>query len=118
MLSSGRAADTIAAVEKNGSGSVLIDSPPVLAVGDALIVSGLVDATLLVASANSSSRRALRTDCKNCASMSAPAVYLCARSEPTTTTRLAALSFATGVFAGIACTAPGAPMRTATATRH
>ncbi len=38
----------------------LIDSPPVLPVSDALVVSGMVDATLLVVSAKASSRRALR----------------------------------------------------------
>ena len=55
LLSSGRAADTITSIEKStaSGGLVLVDSPPVLAVGDALIVSGMVDATLLVASADS-----------------------------------------------------------------
>ncbi len=61
LLSSGRAAETIVSIEKSmTSGLVLVDSPPVLAVGDSLAVSGLVDATLLVAGARSSSRRGLR----------------------------------------------------------
>jgi capsular exopolysaccharide synthesis family protein len=39
---------------------VLVDSPPILPVTDALVISGLVDATILVASAQTSSRRAVR----------------------------------------------------------
>jgi polysaccharide biosynthesis transport protein len=38
---------------------VLFDSPPVLPVSDALVIAGMVDATLVVASAGESSRRAL-----------------------------------------------------------
>jgi capsular exopolysaccharide synthesis family protein len=59
LLASARARAVIAALEEM-SDVVLIDSPPVLAVTDGLIVSGMADATLLVASAKSSSRRALR----------------------------------------------------------
>ncbi len=58
LLSSARAGEVIASLEK-GSDLVLVDSPPVLPVSDALIVSGMVDATLLVASAKASSRRGL-----------------------------------------------------------
>jgi Mrp family chromosome partitioning ATPase len=58
LLSSARAREVVASIEKS-SDLVLIDSPPVLPVSDALIVSGMVDATLLVASAKGSSRRAL-----------------------------------------------------------
>ena len=38
---------------------VLVDSPPVLPVSDAMVIAGLVDATLLVAFSGESSRRAL-----------------------------------------------------------
>ena len=58
LLSSARAREVVASIERS-SDLVLIDSPPVLPVSDALIVSGMVDATLLVASAKGSSRRAL-----------------------------------------------------------
>ncbi len=57
-LSTLRARDLIASVEKSCE-LVLVDSPPILPLSDALIVSGMVDATLVVASAKSSSRRAL-----------------------------------------------------------
>ena len=59
LLASARAREVISVLERN-SDLVLIDSPPVLVVTDGLIVSGMADATLLVASAKSSSRRALR----------------------------------------------------------
>lgn len=58
LLSTGRAREVITSIEKSAD-LVLIDSPPVLPVSDALIVSGMVDATLLVASVKSSSRREL-----------------------------------------------------------
>jgi polysaccharide biosynthesis transport protein len=73
LLSSSRAADTLASIEKTSEHSlVLVDSPPVLAVGDALIVSGLVDATLLVASEGSSSRRALQRTVQMLRQVNAP----------------------------------------------
>ncbi len=58
LLSSARAREVVASIEKS-SDLVLIDSPPVLPVSDALVVSGMVDATLLVASVKASSGRAL-----------------------------------------------------------
>jgi len=61
LLSSVRTDDVISSIKKTtNSGLVFVDTPPVLPVADALIVSGMVDATLLVASANSSSRRSLQ----------------------------------------------------------
>jgi capsular exopolysaccharide synthesis family protein len=39
---------------------VIVDTPPVLSVSDALVVAGLVDATILVASAQVSSRRTIQ----------------------------------------------------------
>jgi polysaccharide biosynthesis transport protein len=75
LLSSGRAAETMATIEKNAlSGFVFVDSPPVLAVGDALIVSGLVDATLLVAGAGSTSRRALQRTAQMLRQVEAPLI--------------------------------------------
>ena len=59
LLSSARAREVMASILKS-SDLVLVDSPPVLPVSDALVVSGMVDATLIVASTKSSSRRALR----------------------------------------------------------
>jgi capsular exopolysaccharide synthesis family protein len=59
LLSSRRAREVIASLARI-SDLVLIDSPPVLPVSDALIVSGMVDATLLVADAKSSSRRSVQ----------------------------------------------------------
>jgi polysaccharide biosynthesis transport protein len=56
LLSSERMREVLAAIEE-GSDVVLVDSPAVLPVSDALIVSGMVDATLLVAMTNASSSR-------------------------------------------------------------
>ena len=58
LLSSVRACEVVASIE-NSSDLVLVDNPPVVPVSDALIVSGMVDAMLLVANAKLSSRRVL-----------------------------------------------------------
>jgi capsular exopolysaccharide synthesis family protein len=73
LLSSARAREVMASLEKS-SGLLLVDSPPVLPVSDALIVSGMVDATLLVASANASSRRGLRRSVEVLRQVDAPLV--------------------------------------------
>jgi capsular exopolysaccharide synthesis family protein len=73
LLSSARARELIACVSKSFD-LVLIDTPPVLPVSDALIVSGMVDATLLVASEKSSSRRAVKRAVQKLRQVHAPLV--------------------------------------------
>ncbi len=51
---------------------ILIDSPPVIAVTDPIVVSRISDVVLLVVSATNSSRRALRLAMKQLSSSSAP----------------------------------------------
>lgn len=58
MLSSGRATDLIKAVRLQFD-TILIDSPPVLPVADALVLSRLVDATFVVATVDQTTRRGL-----------------------------------------------------------
>lgn len=58
LLSTARAAEVIAALQAEFD-VVLIDTPPVLPVTDAAVLSARVDATIVVASANSTTRRAL-----------------------------------------------------------
>lgn len=58
LLSSARAAEVIAALQAEFD-VVLIDTPPVLPVTDAAVLSARVDATILVATANSTTRREL-----------------------------------------------------------
>lgn len=58
LLASARARDVISALEE-ASDLVLVDSPPILPVTDGILISGITDGTLLVASAKSSSRRAM-----------------------------------------------------------
>jgi capsular exopolysaccharide synthesis family protein len=53
---------------------VLLDSPPVLPVSDALVVSGMSDATVLVATAASSRRQAIRRALEILAQIDAPVV--------------------------------------------
>ena len=75
LLSSGRARDVISSIKKStSSGLVFVDSPPVLPVADALIVSGMVDATLLVAGAKSSSRRSLQRSIQMLRQVNAPLI--------------------------------------------
>jgi capsular exopolysaccharide synthesis family protein len=56
LLASKRAVDVIEDLDRRCD-LLLIDSPPVLPVTDALVISGLVDGVLLVANAGSSTRR-------------------------------------------------------------
>jgi len=59
LLGSSRAKEAISALAVTAD-LVLIDCPPVLPVSDALIVSAMIDATILVASAGSTTRRSIR----------------------------------------------------------
>lgn len=56
LLSSARAAEVLTAL-RGAADMILIDSPPVLPVTDAAVLSGLVDSTLLVVTAGSTTRR-------------------------------------------------------------
>jgi Mrp family chromosome partitioning ATPase len=53
---------------------VLVDTPPILPVSDALIVSGWVDATIVVARAKVSSRRSMRRAIEILRQVDAPVV--------------------------------------------
>jgi succinoglycan biosynthesis transport protein ExoP len=59
LLGSSRAREAISALAVTAD-LVLIDCPPVLPVSDALIVSAIADATIVVASAGSTTRRSIR----------------------------------------------------------
>jgi len=59
LLGSSRAREAISALAVTAD-LVLVDCPPVLPVSDALIVSGMTDATILIASAGSTTRRSIR----------------------------------------------------------
>jgi capsular exopolysaccharide synthesis family protein len=58
LLSTARAAEVLDALRAN-SDIVLVDSPPILPVADATVLSQLVDATIVVARAGKTSRRSL-----------------------------------------------------------
>ena len=59
LLSSNRAWETISAIAERAD-VVFVDTPPVLPVSDALVVSGMADATIVVASAGATTRRSLK----------------------------------------------------------
>ncbi|MBM3694314.1 MAG: polysaccharide biosynthesis tyrosine autokinase, partial [Actinobacteria bacterium] len=59
LLASQRAIEVIEDLDQRGD-ILLIDSPPILPVTDGLVISGLVDAVLVVGSAGSSTKRGLR----------------------------------------------------------
>ena len=59
LLASKRAVEVIEELDRRCD-LLLIDSPPVLPVTDALVISGLVDGVLLVASARSSTKRGVK----------------------------------------------------------
>jgi capsular exopolysaccharide synthesis family protein len=59
LLESRRAVETIEALD-NRCDLLLIDSPPILPVTDAMVISGLVDGVLLVADSGSTAKRGLR----------------------------------------------------------
>ncbi len=73
LLSTGSASEMLISIER-GSDLVLVDCSPVLPVSDALIVSRMVDATVLVASENSSSRRAVHRSIELLRQVDAPLV--------------------------------------------
>jgi len=60
LLSSQRAADLFESLTDRGD-LLLVDSPPVLPVTDALVISGIVDATLVVGTAGSTAKRGLHS---------------------------------------------------------
>ncbi len=59
LLASKRAVDVVEDLDRRCD-LLLIDSPPVLPVTDALVISGLVDGVLLVASGGSSTKRGIK----------------------------------------------------------
>ena len=59
LLSSKRAVDVIEELDQRCD-LLIIDSPPVLPVSDALVISGLVDGVLLVSSAGKSTKRGMK----------------------------------------------------------
>jgi capsular exopolysaccharide synthesis family protein len=60
LLSSQRAADLFESLTDRGD-LLLVDSPPVLPVTDALVISGIVDATLVVGTAGNTAKRGLHS---------------------------------------------------------
>lgn len=73
LLSSPRTVQALTTLQ-TGADIVLIDSPPLLPVADALVLSGLVDATLLVAAAGRTTRRELRRALELLKTVDAPLV--------------------------------------------
>jgi capsular exopolysaccharide synthesis family protein len=86
LLASPRVKEIVAQLEQV-SDVVLIDSPPVLPVSDALVIGGLVDATLLVAYAGASSRRALHRAYELLRQVNAPVVGLVLNNAESETSR-------------------------------
>ena len=85
LLSTGRAREVVASIERSVD-LVIVDSPPVLPVSDALIISGMVDATLLVVSEESSSRRALHRSIEILRQVDAPLIGTVLNNSETTET--------------------------------
>ena len=73
LLSSARAREIITSIEKTAD-LVLVDSPPLLPVSDGLVISGIVDGTLLVVSMKLSSRRELDRSLQILAQVDAPVI--------------------------------------------
>jgi succinoglycan biosynthesis transport protein ExoP len=71
LLSSPRAAEVLVALQGLAD-FVLVDSPPVIPVTDAAVLSGLVDATLVVATAGLTTRRQLRQAIETLEQVDAP----------------------------------------------
>jgi succinoglycan biosynthesis transport protein ExoP len=71
LLSSHRTREVIEALQSR-SDLVLIDSPPVLPVTDPLVLSGFVDATLLVVSTDQTNKRALHRSVELLSQIDAP----------------------------------------------
>lgn len=73
LLASDRTAEAIAVLRQHVE-ILVIDSPPVLPVTDALVLSSLVDATLLVASSGRTSKRAVKRTVELLGQVGAPLV--------------------------------------------
>ena len=71
LLSSGKAAAVIKALAEEFD-VVLVDSPPVLPVTDALVVSRMVDGTLVVADSRSTARKGVKRTLQMLAQVNAP----------------------------------------------
>lgn len=71
LLASGRMADVLDEVRRE-SDIVLVDSPPVLAVTDALVLGGLVDGVVVVATASLTTRLGLRRAVEQLTQVGAP----------------------------------------------
>ena len=86
LLASPRVREIIETLGR-GADILLFDSPPVLPVSDAMVIAGLVDATLLVACANLSSRRAVHRACELLRQVDAPLVGLVLNNAESETSR-------------------------------
>ncbi|MBW3573522.1 MAG: polysaccharide biosynthesis tyrosine autokinase [Actinobacteria bacterium] len=84
LLASRRTAEVLASLRVDG-GLVLLDTPPVLPVTDALVVSKWVDATLLVTSAGRTTRRQVQRTVELLAQIDAPLVGTVLNQAPSGT---------------------------------
>jgi succinoglycan biosynthesis transport protein ExoP len=73
VIASDRFREVLRDVRKEAA-IVLIDTPPILAVTDAMVVAGLVEAVLLIARAGSSTRRQVRHSLQLMRQLGAPVV--------------------------------------------
>jgi Mrp family chromosome partitioning ATPase len=73
LLASKRAVEAIEALDSHCD-LLLIDSPPVLPVTDALVISGLVDGVLLVSISGSSTKRGVRRSAELLRQVDAPLI--------------------------------------------
>jgi non-specific protein-tyrosine kinase len=85
LLASRRTAEVLSSLRANGA-LVLIDTPPILPVTDALVVSKWVDATLLVTASGSSTRRQVQRALELLAQVEAPVVGSVLNKAPAGTT--------------------------------
>jgi polysaccharide biosynthesis transport protein len=81
LLSSSKAAAVIKALAEEFD-VVLVDSPPVLPVTDALVVSRMVDATLVVADSRSTARKGVKRALQMLAQVNAPILGLVLNGMP------------------------------------
>lgn len=81
LLSSHKAAAVIRALAEEFD-VVILDSPPVLPVTDAMVISHLVDATLVVANSRSTSRKAVHRTLQQLAQVHAPVIGLVLNGLP------------------------------------
>ncbi len=84
LLASRRTAEVLASLRVDGA-LVLLDTPPVLPVTDALVVSKWVDATLLVTSAGQTTRREVQRTMELLAQVDAPLVGTVLNQAPSGT---------------------------------